>query len=229
VRYLILGDGRLSTELRKQTNWNYISRKKDSIDFVGIHTYSKYLDNYDQIINCIGYTKTYENNKEDNWNINYTGVIDLVDYCKKYNKKLIHISTDYVYANSVENSSEEDVPSNFNTWYSYTKLLGDGYVQAKLNDYLLVRTNFKPKPFPWKFAWGVKGNFDYVDVISDLIVKLIKKKALGVYNVGTEIKSYYELAKQTVKDCELMNNTNINPPPNITMNINKMKNTIIKG
>lgn len=226
MKYLILGDGRLSTELRKQTNWDYISRKKDNIDFTDINTYGIYLDNYAQIINCIGYTKTYENNKEDNWNINYVGVIDLVDYCKKHNKKLIYISTDYVYANSVKSATEEDVPSNFNTWYSYTKLLGDGYVQAKLDNYLLIRTSFKPRPFPWKFAWEVKGNFDYVDVISALIIKLIEKNAVGIYNVGTEVKSYYQLAKQTVEDCKLANNTNINPPPDITMSINKMKNII---
>ena len=226
MKYLILGDGKLSTELNKQTGWNYISRKRNNIDFLDINTYSKYLDNYDQIINCIGYTKTYENNKEDNWNINYVGVIDLVDYCKDHNKKIIHISTDYVYANSVENASEQDVPSNFNTWYSYTKLLADGYVQAKSDNYLLVRTSFKPRPFPWKYAWGRKGNFDYVDVISDLIIRLIEKDALGVYNVGTEVKSYYQLAKQTVEDCELANNTDITPPTDITMSINKMK-TII--
>jgi len=223
MKYLILGDGKLSTELRKQTNWDYISRKKQNFDFTNISSYSKYLDDYDQIINCIGYTKTYENNKEDNWNVNYLGVIDLVDYCFKTNKKLIHISTDYVYANSVENASEENIPSNFNTWYSYTKLLGDGYVQAKLNNFLLIRTNFKPRPFPWKKAWGVKGNFDYIDIITNLIIQLIEKNAIGIYNVGTEIKSYYELAKQTVEDCELFNNSDISPPPDVTMNISKMK------
>ena len=33
MKYLILGDGKLSTELRKQTNWDYISRKKQNFDF----------------------------------------------------------------------------------------------------------------------------------------------------------------------------------------------------
>ena len=36
---LILGDGLLGTELVKQTGWDYISRKKDGIDFKDIKTY----------------------------------------------------------------------------------------------------------------------------------------------------------------------------------------------
>ena len=227
MKYLILGDGRLASELIKQTEWDFISRKKDGIDFTDIHSYNTYLDEYEQIINCIGYTKTYENNKKDNWDINYLGVIDLVDYCKLNKTKLIHISTDYVYANSISNASEEDVPSNFNTWYSYTKLLGDGYVQAKLEDYLLLRTNFKPRPFQWTSAWDdIKGNFDYVDIISKMIIELIKKEALGVYNVGTESKTYYDLAIQTLPNCKRDYSKTISRPTDITMNLKKINDEI---
>jgi len=222
MKYLILGDGKLGTELQKQTKWDYISRKKDGIDFTKEETYKNKLEGYDVVINCIGYTKTYENEQKLNWELNVKGVITLVNICNYMNIKLVHISTDYVYANSIENASEEDVPSNFNTWYSYTKLLGDGYIQAISNNYLLLRTNFKPKPFPWKTAWdNIKGNFDYIDVISKLIIKLIENNAIGIYNVGTKTKTYYELAKQTLPEC-IKNNNGFNHPTNVTMNLTKL-------
>ncbi len=39
---LILGDGWLGTELVKQTGWDYISRKKDGIDFK-VENFSIYI------------------------------------------------------------------------------------------------------------------------------------------------------------------------------------------
>ncbi|MEK0376940.1 MAG: hypothetical protein QQN51_07495, partial [Nitrosopumilus sp.] len=117
-------------------------------------------------------------------------------------------------------------PVHLNTWYAYTKLLGDGYVQAKSKNYLLIRTHFRPRPFPWKKAWlDLLNNADYIDVIVDLIVKLINKNEYGVYNVGTEIKTLHELAKQTVSDCvPVMDNHKFIRPLDVTMNINKLKN-----
>ena len=226
---LILGDGKLATELQRQTNWDAISRKKNDINFFYPQTYENFIvsNKYDQILNCIGYTKTYENERQLNWNANYVGVINLVNMCNKYNKKIIHISTDYIYANSGENSSEDDIPVHFKSWYSYTKLLADGYVQAMARDYLLLRTTFKPRPFPWKSAWSnIVGNFDYVDVIAKLIITLIEKNAEGIYNVGTEPKTYYDLAVQTVPDCIKDNTDAFDHPVNVTMNLIKLKNKL---
>lgn len=223
MKYLILGDGKLGTELRKQTGWGYISRKKDDFDFMNLNKYEHLLFNYEQIINCIGYTKTYEVERRLNWGLNYVSVINLANFCNEHNRKLIHISTDYVYANSKENSSEDDVPVHFKSWYSYTKLLADGYIQAVSKNYLLIRTNFKARPFPWKNAWdNIIGNFDYIDVIAKLIIELIEKDANGVYNVGTDPKTYYDLAIQTVPDCIRHNGHEFNHPKNVTMNLTKM-------
>lgn len=223
MKYLILGDGLLGSEIIRQSEWNYISIEKDNFDFTNINSYRHFLKDYNEIINCVGYIDTYSNDKA-HWDINYKSVIDLVDLCNLYNKKLIHISTDYLYANSKNNASEEDIPLILNNWYSYTKLLADGYIQAKSQDYLIIRTSFKPRPFPWKEAWkDLIGNFDYVDIIANLIIKLIKKGAEGIYNVGTEKKSMYDLAIQTVPDCKAVENDNrYNRPYNITMNLNKL-------
>jgi hypothetical protein len=226
--HLILGEGRLSTELRKQTNWDYISMEKDGIDFTVPNSYKPYVKEYPIIINCIACTDTKLNEKEPHWSVNYLGVIDLVNMCNEFGSKLIQISSDYIYANAVSNATEEDVPVHLNSWYCYTKLLADGYVQAKSLNYLLIRTSFKLKPYPWDNAWiDILCNADYVDIITDMVIKLIKSDATGVYNVGTEMKTFFDLAKQTAPNCiPILDDHSFIRPHDVTMNLDKLKNKL---
>ena len=224
MRKLILGDGLFGSEIHKQTNWDYISRKKDNIDFRNPSTYEDYLQGYDTIINCVGHVDVYGNDKQTHWDTNYKAVSDLVDICNEDNRSLVHMSTDFVYSNSVDNASEEDVPVHCGNWYGYTKLLSDAHVQLKSNDYLLIRTSYKPYPFPYDKAWtSQKGNFDYVNKITTLVIKLIEGNAKGVYNVGTETKTMFDLAKQTnmgvLPSSDLYHDT---MPTNVTMNLKKL-------
>ena len=197
---LIFGDGKLGTELATQTNWKIVSRKQDGIDITKPHTYEHvlmYNDNL-EIVNCMGHVKTLDNTKDLHWKINYVAVIDLVNMCNLYNVKLIHISSDFIYGLSKEFATEEDIPVHYPQWYIYTKLLADGYIQAKANNYLLIRASFKENPFPYSEAFeDLNGNFDYINVIANKIIKLIELNEKGVFNVGTEFKNMYELAKQT--------------------------------
>lgn len=233
---LVLGDGRLGSEIVKQTGCQYISRKKDCFD---VRTYISHAEefwrhaffptiseyNIDTILNCIAYTNTYEDNYSEHKSINTIFPSCLAQYCFLYNIKLVHISTDYVYAGSVHNAKETDLPVPAKNWYSYTKLLGDEFVMAFSGKNLIIRTSFKPKPFPYKQAIMTQmGNFDYVDVIAGLIIQLINKGADGIYNVGTKKKTIFDLAKQTVPNI-MPSNELIHPsmPIDITMNIEKMK------
>lgn len=228
MRYLILGDGKLALELHKQTDWDFISRRKNQIDFLKPDTYLQYILSYDVIINCIAYTNTQDNGKYHHWNVNYIGVINLVNICNELGKKLIHISTDYIYSGSKSFASEEDVPVHVNNWYSYTKLLADGYVQACSNDYLLIRTSFKLRPYPWPEAWiDTTTNVDYIDTIANLIIKLINCNANGIYNVGTELKTFYDLAKETNPNVKpIIDDYSYNRPHDVTMNLEKLKNKL---
>lgn len=195
MKPVILGNGVLGTELAKQTGWDVLSRSVNGIELTDSSTWESKLLPYDTIINCIAFTDTYSIDRQSNWDTNYKAVITLTDYCNNYNKKIVHISTDYIYANSNSNASETDVPVHANNWYSYTKLLGDAYVQAKAKDYLVIRESHKPSPFPYLEAWkDVRTNGDLVDKISDLIIKLITGKGSGVFNVGTAAKTIYEMA-----------------------------------
>tara|TARA_R100000008_G_C3578999_1_gene167155 strand:- start:235 stop:921 length:687 start_codon:yes stop_codon:yes gene_type:complete len=224
MKNLILGDGLLGSEIINQSNWDYISRKKDKIDFRDTSSYKKYLKKYDTIINCIGHVDVYSNDKQMHWDINYKAVSDLVDLCNTNNSKLVHISTDFVYSNSVENACENDVPVHNGNWYGYTKLLSDAHIQLKSNNYLMIRTSYKPKPFPYDKAWtNQRGNFDYVDEIASIIIKLIENKSSGIYNVGTELKTMYDLAKRTKNTVQPSNELyHKSMPTNITMDLSKL-------
>ncbi len=224
-RKLILGDGLLGSELYKQTGWDYISRKKDGIDFTNIDSYQDHLFGYGEIINCIADCNTYDENKENHWNVNYKGVVNLVDFLIGKNIKLVQISTDYLYSNSKLYASEDDVPVHCENWYGYTKLLSDGYVQLKMDNYLLVRGTHKSTPFLHKEAYiNQVGNFDYVDKMAIIIKDLIEGDATGVYNIGTELKTMYDLAKETRDDVTPVNKKfHSTMPSDVTINLDKLK------
>ena len=225
MKVVILGDGLLGKELKNQTGWDSISRKTHKIDFNDVTSCYQFIKEYDVIINCIAHTDTYDKDKETHWAINYNAVSRLSDWCTDNNKKLVQISTDYVYANASHAPSELSVPVHGEHWYGYTKLLGDAYVQLRLRDYLLIRSTHKEEPFPYEKAWiNQVGNFDYVSEIAKLQIELIRKNVSGVFNVGTELKTMYDLAKRTnsnvILEFEIFNETT---PTNLIMDISKLK------
>ena len=233
-KVLILGNGLLGAELHTQSGFDVISRKKDGFDICDKDTFYKLTTiehgvvqymKYDTIINTIACTDTYSTDKQTHWDVNYKGVANLVDFCNEWKVKLIHVVTDYIYANSVENATEEDVPVHCRTWYGYTKLLSDAYVQLKCNDYLCIRGTHKAKPFPYEAAWVDQiGNFEYVDEIAKLILQLVNNKVSGVVNIGSDKKTMFDLALQTNKNVKQSNVPNENIPNNVSMNLDKLKN-----
>ena len=222
MKALILGRGLLGREIERQTGWRCLPH--DEFDVMKFPYKNDHLPmeiKEDVIINCTGYTKTYDNNKKESYLLNYVAVLGLVGYCKDENKKLVHISTDYLYAGSVPYASETDLPVPVATWYGYYKLLADEYISQWSRHYLICRGTHKQKPFQHELGWrNQKGNFDYVDVIAGLIIKLIEKNAVGLYNVGTEEKTMLELARRTrhVKGCHCPDGV----PKDVTMNLDKL-------
>jgi nucleoside-diphosphate-sugar epimerase len=203
-KILILGDGLLGSELVKQTDWDYISRKKNNITLFDIINNSELLSGYDTVVNCIANTDSYSKDKQKHTEVNYKFPVLLSNTCNNNNKKLVHISTDFVYANNESLPTEDDLPLPDNTWYAYTKLLADEYIKTTNPNYLICRLSHKPYPFPYPEVWDIKTNGDTVDKISRLVIELINKNANGVFNVGTQDKSLSEIAP----------NSNIIPPPN---------------
>jgi dTDP-4-dehydrorhamnose reductase len=237
MKIAILGDGLLGKELHAQTGWDIISRKTNGFDITNKSNFGKHLlecyegviivSKYDTIVNCIANTDTYNNNKQSHWDINYKGVAHLTQFCNTHKIKLVHISTDYVYTNSIPNATEDNVPIHGNNWYSYTKLLADAHIELECDNYLICRGTHKAYPFPHNKAWVDQiGNFDYVNTISSLIINLINSDATGIFNVGTEIKSVYNLALKTTEVEPALKPEGV--PSNTTINIKKLNEWLSK-
>jgi dTDP-4-dehydrorhamnose reductase len=229
---VVLGNGILGSEISNQTGWLNISRQNEGFDICREETYEIIPECCTVIVNCIANTNTWSDDREGHWETNYVGVYKLIQYCNDHGIKLVHISTDYVYAgtiksNNTKGASEEDVPVNAANWYSYTKLLGDGLVQLLSKDFLICRCSHKPIPFPYDVAYSNKyGSFDYVDTIAELVIGLIHKDAIGIYNVGTHPKTVYELAVQTKADVRPTPAPK-NIPAYSIMDVSRLKKTLI--
>ena len=63
----------------------------------------------------------------------------------------------------------------------------------------------------------------FVIVIAKLICELIEKNAVGIYNVGTQPKTIYELAKYSREVEPMFEKIHETMPTDITMNCSKMK------
>lgn len=228
MKVLVLGDGILAKSIVNQTGWSYISRKKDYFDITLVEKYNLFFKEYDVLINCIANTDTYSSDRQKHWDVNYKFVYDLVSYCNQYQKKLVHISTDYIYTYSKSMATEDDVPVHHDSWYGYTKNLSDGLVQLLSKNYLLCRCMHKPYPFPYDVAWVDQiGNFDYVDIISSQIIQLILRGSEGVFNVGTDLKSIFDLALETNQKVKPVHSP-IHAPKDISKSCDKLKKELEK-
>lgn len=220
---VILGDGLLGTAVIGQTGWHYVSRSKDGIDLTKGNWKQHIPIGTTEIVNLIANTDTYGNDFDKIFSVNYRAVRDLVHFCNDMNIKLVHYSTDYVYVNSKHPAKETYKAKPQETAYAISKLLADEYIMRHSNNYLICRGSQKPDPFPYdKGFTNVIGNFDYPDALAEVFIELIRGGATGLYNIGTDDKSVYDLALET--------NPNVEPteapahfPTDLRMDLTKMK------
>ncbi len=181
------GSGRLAAELKKHLEGEYVGIENFDIayDIPGKD------DGYDLIVHMAAYTSVVKAQKEDRrcFDTNVFGTYNLV---KKYkNTPFVYISTEYA-----------NVPLGV---YALTKRLGEEIVKTHPR-YLILRTSFKPRPFPFPKAYGnqhTQGG--YVDDIAKLIAKTVNdwdKQTSYLTYVGNGRKTMLELARQTRPDVE---------------------------
>lgn len=102
--------------------------------------------NPDIVINFAAYTQVEEAEiqKGDKnglcYLLNAVGAKNVAQVCKEFNKKLIHISTEYVFdgAKSASPYTEEDKPNPVN-WYGQTKYFGEQFILESGVSVVLVR------------------------------------------------------------------------------------------
>lgn len=187
------GSGLLAKELHKVDSDIKLFTKEE-VDITKPKTFNK-LDLYDTIIHTaalIDNTKVIGNEK-DFVTTNIIGTANIVNYCLYMGKRLIYISTDYVYE-GYGNHTENDSVHPYNL-YAWSKLGGECSVRFVPN-HVIIRTSFGTTEFPYESGFdNLFTSKDYVDVIAPLIMDVVNDHEFrGVINVGTDRKSVYECA-----------------------------------
>ena len=175
------GSGLLGRELQKHIQVDAPSHKEFDI------TCPQRRGEYGLIIHAAAYTNVAkaETEREECFEVNVQGTHKLL---------LAYPDTPFVYISS----EYAHKPVNF---YSITKLGAEEVVKTKSDKYLIIRTLFKPTPFPFNRAFADQyTQGDYVDVIAPLMVDAIYKwdrQTCKTIYVGTGRKTMLELAERT--------------------------------
>jgi dTDP-4-dehydrorhamnose reductase len=217
---VIGGGGLLSTELKKVSP-NIQLFKKEKVDITDTSTF-RHLDVYDTIIHTAALIDNTDikNNEVDYITTNIIGTANLTNYCLMTNKRLVYISTDYVYDGSGDH--KEDDPVNPYNLYSWSKLGGECSVRF-LENHVIIRTSFGKTEFPYPKGFNnLYSSKDYVDIIAPIIMKVVNNKDFrGTINVGTERKSLYQYALTRNEGVEP---TSLPETKDFSMDLTKLKN-----
>ena len=118
------------------------------------------------IINCAAYTdvNSSEKNKKIANLINNISVENLAKLCYKYEIRLIHFSTDYVFDGNTDSPYHETDKVNPINFYGYSKLMGENSIlNLNLKDSFVIRTS-------WLFS----------EYNTNFVKKIIDKANLGI-------------------------------------------------
>lgn len=215
--FLTGGSGTLGTELIK------ISKAHD-VEFIA--PASKYCDitnpyqihnhikdsGCDTIVHSAAITdvKATENDPSRAWEVNVLGTLNVLKSCKDLGKKLVFISTDYVFDGEKGNYTIDD-PINPLSKYAKTKAAAELLVRTYENS-LVIRTSFFGYEFPYEAAfvdqWSSK---DYVDIIAPKVLKEVLTSMVGIWHIGSERRSIYSIAQDrsenVIQTTRSINNT----------------------
>ena len=221
------GDGRFAKVFKKfKSSKNIFFPSKKTLNLTNINSIKKYVKkikpNY--LIHCAALSRPmdiHEKNIEDSISRNIIGTCNIVKVCNQEKIKLIYFSTNYVYAGTKGNYSEDDPVLPINN-YALSKLGGECAVQMYKNS-LILRIAMTEKPFIHKKAFNdVESNFMYHEDFAKNLLKLIDKK--GIINVGGNKQTIFNFVKKTnpkIKPVSAKKMLGKKYPLKQSMNVNK--------
>ncbi len=227
MNILVTGSkGQLGNEIQKATkphsDWHFFYTDVNDLDITQESMVMAFCkDNaINFIINCAAYTAV--DNAEDDTTtaalINNTAVEILGKAAAKNNAKIIHISTDYVYAGTACEPYREDQPTAPHSVYGYTKLDGELALIKQCPGAIIIRTSWLYSSFGNNFvktitALGKKhdelkvifdqvGTPTYAADLAKAILEIINQnaKTTGVFHFSNEgACSWYDFAHSLLK------------------------------
>lgn len=158
------------------------------------------------------------------WRVNVVGAQHIAEACQLSGKKLIFVSTDFVFDGEhtpEDGYTEESVPNPIN-WYGQTKYEAEKVVQLIGSPWLIMRI-----AYPYRAVFAKKDFVrvlynrlregkqltmitdhimtpTFIDDIASALDKLIQTQQTGVYHVtGSQFITPYEIALRLCKDFHL--------------------------
>tara|TARA_R110000765_G_scaffold217641_1_gene322224 strand:- start:19 stop:762 length:744 start_codon:yes stop_codon:yes gene_type:complete len=168
-------------------------------------------------------------NHREVMDVNYEGTRNIREAADLYGvKKLIYVSTDYVYEKDRGGHREGDNPKPF-CFYGFSKLAGESVISP--SD-LIIRTSFKPRSFFEKQGSFFGDSYtsslftkDLAKIIVDLINYSDLESISGVLNIGSYRRSYYDIARKVNPQCGVVSKESIKLPytypKDVSMDISK--------
>jgi dTDP-4-dehydrorhamnose reductase len=239
-KILVTGaNGQLGMELRdlsssfSQFEFVFVSRQDLPIDdFTALQTFfDKQKPQF--CINCAAYTQVdaAETHREEAFLINAEAVSVIADLCRRFETKLIHISTDYVFDGLAEEPYSEESPIDPVNTYGASKLAGENYALEMNPGSIILRTAWVYSSYGKNFVktmLRLMAEKKQVSVVNDqfgsptyaadlaecilqivtLNVKRETSKVGGIYHFSNEgVISWYDFAvgikELTGSDCEV--------------------------
>lgn len=161
MNILVTGaNGQLGNEMRivsRNSQDHYIFTDVAELDITNAMAVEKIVNDHDikAIINCAAYTNV--DKAEDDYDfaelLNATAVKNLAQAIKKNDGILIHVSTDYVFGGTKNNTPcSEDQPANPTGVYGITKLHGEQSIIETGCKHLIIRTAWLYSEFGKNFV-----------------------------------------------------------------------------
>ena len=219
IKVLLTGaDGQLGRTISSLLGENAIATDAYTLDITKPIVWD---EPFDIIINCAAYTNVdgAEDNPDMAEEINVSGTKNLVEFAKRKNVPLVHISTDYVFDGmSVKPYKETDAVCPQSV-YGKTKEAGEQYVR-QYEKHFIVRTAWLYGKYGKNFVKTImhvakeKGELKVVsdqigcptnaEDLAKQILRLVETDAYGTYHcTGSGMCSWYDFA------CEIIRLSNI--------------------
>jgi dTDP-4-dehydrorhamnose reductase len=217
------GSGLLGSEIKKLDK-KIVAPSHKELDVTNMKSIKKAIQKYkpDIILHLAAANKPpeHEVNPVPGLTTNIIGTANLCLACHESVVRLVYASTDFVYTGPGPHKEDEALfpPSKF----AWSKLGGECAVRT-LKNYLILRLDFGPIPFPWEKVYQdhYVGKL-YVNEMAPLVWKATKSKAIGVMNLGGPRITLEKYAKRTRPDIKSIPRPDW-VPKDTSMDLTKMK------
>ncbi len=224
-RFLVTGaNGQLGSEwvrYLEAQGFEFIASDSKTLDITDINSITKHIEDFspDVLINCAAYTKVDQAEDEPGLAtaVNFDGVRNLAEACKKHDVLLVHFSTDYVFSGDMHdfNIYPDGYDENMFTGpigvYGRSKLMGEGMIHKSECDHLIIRVSWLCSAFGSNFMKTMLklgnqrselnvvndqfGSPTFTFDVVEATLLLLEKKLKGTFHVSCmETMTWYDFA-----------------------------------